>query len=240
MVDHFLTLFFKYVKDNGLPWTLRRMKLIRLCVTRNLSGVPLFPDEKIGMRRDGLPKALGPMIALIKSRDPDSLRLCLTLLTLGRAFTLPVSPNYSSMTDEIKSTTGLKAVIEFIKSNHQRVKWTSPTWGGFHLSTKAGPNGVATLSCIKDLHALTEEMREDLSTLTGGDIDEFIEALEPTQIDPEYIHSRISLKADLEGKTRPFAITDYWTQSALLPLHDQIFLALSKIKEDCTFSQADK
>jgi len=192
------------------------------------------------MRKDGLPKVLGPMIPLIKSRDADALRLCLTLLTLGRAYTLPASPNYSTMTDPVKSTIGFRAIEDFIKSNHNRISWNPPVWKEFHLSTKAGPNGVATLSCIKDLHALTEEMIEDLSTLTGGEIDEYIEALRPDDISDKFIHSRISLKEDLEGKTRPFAIVDYWTQTALKPLHDELFNVLSRIPEDCTFSQASK
>jgi hypothetical protein len=192
------------------------------------------------MRKDGLPKALGPMIPLIKSRDPDSIRLVLTLLTLGRAFRLPVSPNYSSILAPMTETTGLSAVESFIKANIKRVVWTSPVWGEFHLSTKAGPNGLATLNCINDLHALSDEMKEDLSVLTDGEIDEYIDALAPDEINSKYIHSRISLKQDLEGKTRPFAIVDYWTQTSLKPLHDALFTSLSKIPEDCTFSQASK
>lgn len=216
------------------------MKNIRLCVTRYISGHPVFLDEKIGMRSDGLPKALGPMIPLITSMRPDSLRLVLTLLTLGRSMTLPVSPNYKTITQPITETRGLKAVISFIEENIDRVNWTSPVWDGFHLSTKSGPNGIATLSCLKDLHALTQEMRDDISTLTNGEIDEYLEYLEPDEIDSSFIHSRISLKADLEGKTRPFGIVDYWSQSALKPLHDAIFMALSKIPGDCTFTQASK
>jgi hypothetical protein len=48
---------------------------------------------------------------------------------------------------------------------------------------------------------------------------------------------RISVKPDREGKSRIFAIIDYWTQTALTPLHDHLYDLLKKIPEDCTKDQ---
>lgn len=42
---------------------------------------------------------------------------------------------------------------------------------------------------------------------------------------------------DLEGKTRVIAILDYWSQTALQPLHDFNFLILKMIPQDMTFHQ---
>jgi len=42
---------------------------------------------------------------------------------------------------------------------------------------------------------------------------------------------------DLEGKTRVIAILDYWSQTALRPLHDFLFRVLRTIPQDRTFSQ---
>ena len=49
---------------------------------------------------------------------------------------------------------------------------------------------------------------------------------------------KLSQKFEAAGKVRVFAITDIWTQSALLPLHDRLFDVLRGIKQDGTFDQA--
>jgi hypothetical protein len=48
---------------------------------------------------------------------------------------------------------------------------------------------------------------------------------------------RLSIRADREAKSRPFAILDYWSQTALLPLHELLFEALKRFSTDCTFNQ---
>lgn len=42
---------------------------------------------------------------------------------------------------------------------------------------------------------------------------------------------------DLEGKTRVIAILDYWSQTALRPLHQFLFKVLRLIPQDMTFNQ---
>lgn len=48
---------------------------------------------------------------------------------------------------------------------------------------------------------------------------------------------KISIKADKEGKSRPFALLDYFSQEALRPLHDQLYAILRNIPQDATFDQ---
>jgi hypothetical protein len=48
---------------------------------------------------------------------------------------------------------------------------------------------------------------------------------------------RLSIKEDKENKSRPFAIVDYITQSALTPLHDKLYAILRNIPQDATFDQ---
>jgi hypothetical protein len=43
---------------------------------------------------------------------------------------------------------------------------------------------------------------------------------------------------DQAGKARVIAITNWWIQLVLKPLHDSIFAALSKIDQDGTFNQS--
>jgi hypothetical protein len=42
---------------------------------------------------------------------------------------------------------------------------------------------------------------------------------------------------DLEGKTRVIAILDYWSQTALRPLHQFLFRVIRLIPQDMTFNQ---
>jgi len=48
---------------------------------------------------------------------------------------------------------------------------------------------------------------------------------------------KLSYFSDKEGKTRVIAILDYWSQTALKPLHDHLMGVLRGIKTDCTFNQ---
>jgi len=52
--------------------------------------------------------------------------------------------------------------------------------------------------------------------------------------------SRISQICEQGGKTRNIAIIDYWSQTALKPIHDHLMTVLSKIKTDATYSQEDQ
>lgn len=49
---------------------------------------------------------------------------------------------------------------------------------------------------------------------------------------------RLSIKEEAAGKRRVFAITDWWTQCLLRPLHLAIFDILKTIPMDGTFNQS--
>jgi len=51
------------------------------------------------------------------------------------------------------------------------------------------------------------------------------------------ILGKLSEKQEAAGKVRVFAITDYWTQLVLYPLHKAIFAILKQIPQDGTFNQ---
>lgn len=50
---------------------------------------------------------------------------------------------------------------------------------------------------------------------------------------------RVTGIQDKEGKTRMVAILDYWSQTALRPLHDRLFGILRNIPQDMTFCQGE-
>lgn len=75
----------KWCDSRGNLDTMKRIKAIRLHVTRYLCGQPLFKPAhpSIGLNASGLPRSLGPLKGLIHSENPNNKRLLLTLLRVS-------------------------------------------------------------------------------------------------------------------------------------------------------------
>lgn len=82
-------------QTKGLKTTIEIIKLHRLCVTRALSGSPLYLK---GVTYDGYPKKLCSLIPLIRRGEPKDLRYVMTILTSLRRITLPVNPEIETIT----------------------------------------------------------------------------------------------------------------------------------------------
>lgn len=229
------------VKHRGLPETLKRLKSFRLFVTRYLSGKPLrvLPGE--GVTKDGLPKALGPLKFFIRRKTLWDVRVILTLLNAGRAIELPTKMETNSITQEWKGRIDPK-LIGFIPVFLSRngIGQLSTEWSQYHWSTKSGPNGHAMATSHLDAFTLTDEQIELIATIAGPDLQDNIEEIkdmiERPSVPPK--GARLTPISDKEGKTRVIAILDYWTQTALLPLHTQLMGCLERIKQDCTYDQS--
>jgi len=115
----------------------------------------------------------------------------------------------------------------------------------YHLTTRSGPNGHALWACLADLASLSPDIREDIWTVSGERLQVYMETLMeglpsfakqnlPTL--PGITRKVVGIP-DMEGKTRVIAICDYWTQTALKPLHHFVFGILKRVPQDCTFNQ---
>jgi hypothetical protein len=63
---------------------------------------------------------------------------------------------------------------------------------------------------------------------------------EQEKVRPEVINmtlGRLATKFEAAGKVRVFALVDWWTQTALRPLHDYLFGILRTLPSDATFDQ---
>lgn len=117
----------------------------------------------------------------------------------------------------------------------------------FHLSTKMGPNGHALYTSMVDLKLIIEHSTLLMSLrLIGGlkfrkSFDLLLHSINhlPKSLFPVEGTTlrRLSYFPDLETKVRVVAILDYWSQTALRPLHDYLFRVLRKIPQDSTFHQ---
>lgn len=112
------------------------------------------------------------------------------------------------------------------------------------MTMKSGPNGQALVYACHDLDALRRD--EDLlhsivrlNSLTGND---WINTMMRNNfldqpIKKKCYHSRLSFSAEGGGKTRTFAIVDYWSQFSLRPIHDSLMAILQRLETDGTYDQ---
>jgi hypothetical protein len=119
----------------------------------------------------------------------------------------------------------------------------------FHMSSKSGPNGHALWTAFRDISALTGDQLESIRILAGPKLaDLIVKFLSLYQKIPHFFDSRnpitrvpvtrrIAKINDKEGKTREVAIGDYYSQAALLPLHNYLYRILDRIHQDCTSDQ---
>lgn len=86
-VTHWETTINRWISTQGNLNTVKRVKGIRLHVTRYLCGQPLLVSAHpgIGLNRLGLPKSLGPILPLITQGDIWDKRFVLTMLSISRA-----------------------------------------------------------------------------------------------------------------------------------------------------------
>jgi len=125
-----------------------------------------------------------------------------------------------------------------------------PVWEEFHISTKNGPSGnQALLSCLSDLNSLPGELFEQISEFGGPSLRSRMDDLYSNIycLSKDFNQScegnqpfrRLSALRDSEGKTRIVAISDYWSQTCLKPVHDSFNRILRLINQDQTFSQSE-
>jgi hypothetical protein len=246
----------KQANCRGKRETLSYCKLVRLSVTRYLSGEPL-PKEtpKIKLSKDGLPNVIYFLHPIIREKKIDDLRIIFTMLNLTRGVILEPVNNFDSITNTWEGKLPInwytfRSAIKY----HLNIRRSKYTFEATHTSTKTGPNGQAMLFSIHDLLALPESLKNSLVALGGNKIlDIFTKLNEPIKDVPTYQHwfklmdfkeqnslkfRKLSTFGDKEGKTRVIGILDYWSQTVLKPIHKVLEGILRRIPEDCTFDQS--
>jgi hypothetical protein len=236
--------------------TLSFVKNSRNACMRHVLGKPLLSASGVSLK-DGWPIWLLPLKDL--TRSENGLRALLTLLTLTRAFTHSTGPDLSTISDpwlgsDTISDRELRIALSVLGIRKQSVgDWKTP-----HMSTKSGPQGQAILTSLTELTLLPSKLTEDIYLLGGSSLrnlmSENLDRLDILNIGPQKYDSvatwwrtlfpprsnnlrKLSYFPDKEGKTRIIAIFDYWSQSALRPLHISLNKVLKRIPNDCTYDQ---
>lgn len=230
------------------------VKRLRLAFHRFLSQEPL-KNPGVKCTRDGLPIVLRPLVSFDESKlvVPASLPLLETILYCTRA----LNTDYSFSGESIEQPAKQQVPSSFGK--HAKKFWRTlgsyPSrrvprylrWTQYHFTTKSGPNGHALGKCLRDLAALPQDLLHDLWVVGGKEFAECTRSLlKGWSLLPDFLKGSKEEKAifrklvafpDKEGKTREVAILDYFSQTALRPLHTFLFRILKRIRQDCTFNQ---
>jgi len=237
-----------WVKTRGALDTCKRIKAIRLHVTRYISGTPLkeAAHPSLSINKRGLPRNLGNLQELVDGSVSEQ-RLLMTLLLVSRVIPVIGKPDLSPITAPFNGTdlTALKKDVAWVISD-LGLKIDRPVWSEPHLTTRRSPNGQALVASMYELTILPASLQRDLGILGGQELSAYIEGLREFPLEawmaklpvkPNGLIRKLSTINDPEGKCRIIGLLDYWSQTALKPLHDEIFSLLRGFRGDATFNQ---
>lgn len=238
--------FDNQIKGRGTKGALTRFKQVHHVATNYFLRQPKLPEyEYLAVDNDGFPKCIKYLKKY--NRTPQGIQAALSLLAYYRVIKLPADPDFSTITKD-GGQPGDVLLSEIVDNTPDTWKFKSHTLSEPKplFRSKRGPNGHATYASVLDFHALLDDeklhhaLETYLENANGEILLDLMEELSDNLSDIErkkLTHSKISIKREGGGKSRPFAITDYWTQTALKPLHNRIFKILNNIPQDCTFNQ---
>jgi hypothetical protein len=248
LVEAYFRNVLRLVDERGLPFTVKYVKLSRLAVTRYISGHPLDALDGVALKA-GWPTWLSDLNPLASS--PHGIKLLMTLLVSLRGIHLEAKLDVSPIIAPWKGSDSITEK-EFNHACRQLgIRPVKVEFNRFHMSTKSGPLGQAILTSLSELTLLPKELLDNIRVLAGGNLGTLIDALTVGRFGELSLASiwavlfppktasfrKLSYFSDKEGKTRVIAIFDYWSQTALRPLHRVMNSILRRLEPDCTFNQ---
>jgi len=261
-IDGFCSTFEKRLKQNGKKWTLNRYKSIYnwfkgfLYKTENYQTLL---DPFIATNHMGWPREISVLCTFILEVNPIWLRVVMTVLRLYESIELPVEFDSKPIEEPYKGKP-----LQDISDHFQEFleMWFEKFGSKFsdlrdvknlvahtlRFSFKSGPMGSCILSAhLCGLAILTNKvylkiyMAYCISTGNLSLLNTLYELNDNCQLsqadENKLITGRIALTPEGGGKTRLFAICNFWVQSAFKPLHDTLMKALKLFPADGTYDQ---
>lgn len=248
---------FRVLKTRGKPEAIKYAKRTRLMLLRVLERHS-FQQLVTKNNLIRFPKELKFLKKVDADRYYPTIRLILSVLSSFRFLrgdgvpsfkTIQEGPSYEGDPLDLKAWT-----IPFLRSLGLNPKFFGKRskqldFKKFRLTTKSGPKGHALWTSYLDLESLPSSLYEAIGRVGGIRLQEamsnylvFIPYLrryfETRSVKTGTALRRLSVIRDKEGKNREIAILDYYSQSALQPLHKYLFRLLSRIPQDCTFDHS--
>jgi hypothetical protein len=251
-------------RNNGAEFTVLYLKECKRVVEHFCCGGALantISPPFVGLRK-GLPSFLpADLRKRIRGGDRVGIMLTLTLLGLYRGLLVPPKVKVETITDgyagEADHLMGFSDTVERFLSHLQIGKLKKPRlW----LSTSVGPHGMmGSVSAVRDaaslvsgVHNTIRLFQEDYAGAVYGRkyriwfkiqvrffacVHWILFPLWNAQSGVTSWLSRLHRIEEPAGKVRIVAITDYWTQLLMRPVHNLVFDVLRAIPQDGTFDQ---
>lgn len=246
---------------SGKTHTVKYLKECQMMVFKTLSGDPYKrgPNAPYVAHRKGIPSIIPSGLRdVILNNDPLSIKGVLTVLSVYRVIHCRPSLKLGTIIDPFTGVSpkwNIKHVHQAMKilgikkgrSSSQELEWT------FHHSSSAGPNSsISTAGMTNDALGFLIEWRSlrafwnltarvargwNLKLLFARAIGVSILCGHRWSQRKTCYLGKLVTKNEPAGKVRVFAITDWWTQNVLRPLHLYLFRLLSRIPIDGTFDQ---
>jgi len=259
-VIKFTNKFYLRLQTNGPVWTLSRYKRIYDWYKAFIFKVDNYQtliDPYISTNKQGIPKELHDLGHLINS-DSVWLRVIMTVLRLFESIKLKPKFDESSITGryigkpiepillDFKSFLDLW-FHKFGKQIRCKLMLSKLVCHELSFRFKSGPMGPSILTA--HLWALAIQTNKEFSKMfweyglltASSDIRRQFEFAVNLCINVEstekLIMGKISLASEAAGKTRLFAICNFWVQSLLKPLHNALMETLKLFVSDGTFDQ---
>uniref|UniRef100_A0A2V0RAN1 RdRp n=1 Tax=viral metagenome TaxID=1070528 RepID=A0A2V0RAN1_9ZZZZ len=213
-VKKFLVLVSVPLINRGEDDAIARLKSYRVALQQYVLGQTVEPIPFCKADRDNFPKA----ISFLKPKldDVSSIRYSLSVMRVIESF--KCEPKYSVHTIVDASTADeslLEEISDYIR-NWSFLKYKMPKLGlsQFVMSNKAGPNGPATYSAIKDLQALRlhdPKLLSNIEALMGLTTPGFYtrDYETPKSGGEKLVTSKLVCLSDSACKTRVIAIADW-------------------------------
>lgn len=250
------------VKTNGFTFTFQYLKESLRLTIRALSGSPEKSKDsipRVSVDRYGYPTFI-PLLLRKALYAPSSnmkeVRAILCLLSVFRTFKVTTVPDLSTIIGAFTGTArSIDKTILTVALKELRFRVKFGMMSGF-ISQSAGPNSkYATWGAGLDALAFFHHPKQMYSfirlcwitksyfyliwflmILFGGPGFVYLSMVKLRLLTP-LVLGRLSVVHDQAGKARIVAITNWWLQLGLKPLHDSIFKNLKTIPMDGTFDQ---
>jgi len=246
-------------RNNGLQYTIKYMKSVRLHITRYICGNPLYSNKDLVSLTNGFPTNFLYLKDIIDSNNLIKIRGIMTLLYFTRSIKptkleeSKIKPDFSSITNKYKGkdySIPMYFINDWVKSNN--FSKPLPIFDGklHYISSKGSPFGKATITGPFALFYMMQNSHDMLNSfikligetsynLLFGNFMKLLWNDHRLMTNGKVIGSlgKISIVKDPELKRRPIAMLDYNSQMLLRPIHDDLLKNLSKLSQDRTFTQ---
>lgn len=253
LVRDYQVLAFKLIKNEGKLSTAKKLKDLYGLALRYSAKITFKPISFLRSDAENFPRVLKTHKKLLRG-SPDEIRASLSVLQLFKLIDAKGQHSLLSITNPYLGNLNPEWLETFKETVNEvfppeDLSSRIPKSGTLFISGKNGPNGPAMGTLHADYSALGDLLvdqigklaaltgNEPLTTLLNEIAKEFPEEVKNPKRTPA--HSRLRVKHEPGGKARVFAILDYFSQSALSPLHTFLMKWLNSNKNDGTSNHSN-